>query len=654
MTAAVLAGVNFSQLFSTSINLYAAAIYTAIVVATLVVLLFFKLVSLSKQKCLNKEQDYFGLSTLPSSFWGIGLLITFVSTFYISLKSETNNQGIALQNRAMQCAIINDKRHELEKLELSFFPNSISQYGSKPFSLLPLNEKVKGLLTNDNIGECANTSVRPEDFPNYATAQGNNHVWRWLALYFGYGKNASADKENSAEFKELTPYKQHANNSCWLLCGWLVMLTALLFLWRKLHSQILWVHLYFDGHFLRHIRKLASDAKQIGKEERNEKLIIVGDNLKLKGIDLDIMLSLSKQDKLSSNLQNFSKLTAVSPFISSLTEKSVADKQGTEVVGSTPNQVPNEQEDITFPNLKVSVEQAENGIHRGVDVKLWDVETCLETKALRANLLKLIVEFKSLVLAQRIESFTVYSGFHCLQRVALKDAMTVFDSENARLDSTEYLSWSECLMDFNFKLPDEFLETADLQLLEQEIQCFPELQVTKLMESAKKRQQKCDKPYKESTKVQRYWSTINLILIHAEAFYRFKWELCSNAEKLALYNLAKDRLLNPDNSQMVEHLAMQGLIKVEDEKLMLVNQSFAYFVLNAEPPETMVKLERYSEQGIWKNNRVSIFAIVILILISVAYLSGESLLIVFGSIAGVLTTIASITNSANLIRSHMK
>lgn len=646
--ALVLAIISFNQLFIASIVSKMVAVITTLITASFLSILFYELVRISKNKRPAQTLQYFGLSTLPKSYWVVGMIIIVAGTLVISVKSDTSISGLALQNRAMQCAVINDKRDELQRLALSFFPNSISQYKSDPFSLLPLNENVRELLTNDDTSKCANTSVRPEDFPNFATAQGNNYVWKWLTLYFGTGgHDVNSDLS-------LIAYEGKPGNWFFLGLSWLLLLGVLLILWRKLHSQILWVHLYFDGHFLRHIFKLASDAKQIGEEERNEKLTIIGDNLKLKGIDLDVMLSLTKQNKLPNKLHNFSKLRAVSPFINSLTEVDEVEGHGVETVGEAPYQVSAEQKEITFPNLKISVEQAENGIHRGVDVKLWDVETCLETKALRANLLKLIVEFKSLVLAQRIESFTVYSGFHCLQRVALKDAMTVFDSENARLDSTEYLSWSECLMDFNFKLPDEFLETADLQLLEQEIQCFPELQVTKLMESAKKRQQKCDKPYKESTKVQRYWSTINLILIHAEAFYRFKWELCSNAEKLALYNLAKDRLLNPDNSQMVEHLAMQGLIKVEDEKLILVNQSFAYFVLNAEPPETMVKLERYSEQGIWKNNRVSIFAIVILILISVAYLSGESLLIVFGSIAGVLTTIASITNSANLIRSHMK
>ena len=645
--ALILALISFNQLFIAPFVSNIVALITTLIVALILFSLFYVLVHSSHSKRPTQTLQYFGLSTLPYSFWVVGMMIIVAGTFIVSGKSGTSISGLALQNEAMQCGVINDKRDELQKLALSFFPNSISQYRSDPFSLLPLNENVRQLLTNETTTECINTSVRLEDFPNYATAQGNNYVWKWLSLYFGSGGH-----EVNGHLS-LTGYESKSDNSIVLGVSWFLMLGLLLFLWRRLHSQILWVHLYFDGHFLRHISKLASDAKQIEEEERNKKLRIVGDNLKLKGIDLDVLLSLSKQDKLSSNLQSFSKLTAVSPFLNSLTEKSVADEQGTEEKGSTPSQVSNEQEDIAFPNLKVSVKCSANGA-RGIHVKLWDVETCLETKGLRANLLKLIIELKSLVLAQHIESLTIYSGFHCLQRVALKDAMALFDSENTRLDSTEYLSWSECLMDFNFKLPDEFLETADLQLLDREIRCFPELRVTKLIESAKMRQRKCDTPCKESTKIQRYWSTINLILIHAEAFYRFKWELCSNAEKLALYNLAKDRLLNPDNSQMVEHLAMQGLIKVEDEKLMLVNQSFTYFVLNAEPPETMVKLERYSEQGIWKNNRVSIFAIVILILISVAYLSGESLLIVFGSIAGVLTTIASITNSANLIRSHMK
>ncbi len=146
----------------------------------------------------------------------------------------------------------------------------------------------------------------------------------------------------------------------------------------------------------------------------------------------------------------------------------------------------------------------------------------------------------------------------------------------------------------------------------------------------------------------------NYILLHAEDIYRFKWESCSNAEKLALFNLAKKRRLNPSNTQMIEHLALNGLIKVARGQLELINHSIAHFILNAETTDTLNRMVRRSQEGIWKSYRLPLGFLIVLIIGGIALTSGESLYIIAASVAGVLTTIAGVANSAHLLRGQIK
>jgi hypothetical protein len=105
---------------------------------------------------------------------------------------------------------------------------------------------------------------------------------------------------------------------------------------------------------------------------------------------------------------------------------------------------------------------------------------------------------------------------------------------------------------------------------------------------------------------------------------------------------------------MIEHLALNGLIKVHDDHLVLTNKSFAHFVLHAESSKTISHLEQTSQLGTWKSYRVPIILMMIVIVGGVAMTSGQSIYIIAASIVGILTTIASVTNSANLIKGQLK
>ena len=272
----------------------------------------------------------------------------------------------------------------------------------------------------------------------------------------------------------------------------------------------------------------------------------------------------------------------------------------------------------------------------------------------------LIMEIKSLTMSKNLNSFTIFSGFMSLRRVKMKDPFT--KQSNSVLEHAEYMSWSECLMDFSVQVTKEFVHNVNPEFLCKELKNVPELRYlikhlpsisldeTGMLPAKPAGFWRTDHNAIESTE----WATIHYILLHADALYRFKWESCSNAEKLALYNLAKQHRLNPKNSEMIEHLAINGMIKVKHDHLTLVNKSFTHFVLHAETKETLRELVHEGEQGIWKSYRLPLGLLIVLVVGGVALTSGQSFLIIAASLAGVLGTIGSLTNSVSLLKGQLK
>ncbi len=156
------------------------------------------------------------------------------------------------------------------------------------------------------------------------------------------------------------------------------------------------------------------------------------------------------------------------------------------------------------------------------------------------------------------------------------------------------------------------------------------------------------------TKTGREWATVNCILLKAGALFRYKWENCSNAEKLALYYLAKRWRINAANAQLLEQLALQGLIRVDHGRVRIVNNSFAYFVRHAEDAPTLKHLVDLGEDGVWQEYRLPVTLVVLLLLGGIALTSGNSLYVVVASLLGLLGTIGSLTSSARLIRENLR
>ena len=311
-----------------------------------------------------------------------------------------------------------------------------------------------------------------------------------------------------------------------------------------------------------------------------------------------------------------------------------------------------------LPNLKINLNIDDlSGL---LNVKIWDIETCLEKVEFRQHLLDMIMEIKSLTMSGNLHSFTIYSGFMSLRRVKMKDPLARMS--NSSLEHAEYMSWSECLMDFSVNVTNEFVHNIDPVFLYKEMKNVPELRFLAEQLSTLS-QQKNDESKAQPTRfwqkddntiASTEWATIHYILLHADALYRFKWESCSSAEKLALYNLAKQHRLNPNNTEMIEHLAINGMIKVRSVHLTIINKSFAHFVLHAETAETLGKLVQQGEAGIWKSYRLPLGMLIVLVIGGIALTSGQSIFIIAASIAGVLGTIGSLTNSASMLKGQFR
>jgi hypothetical protein len=377
-------------------------------------------------------------------------------------------------------------------------------------------------------------------------------------------------------------------------------------------------------------------------EQPNQHLIIQVDSHKLSGIGIALLLrsqEVQNRHKVETGIKQllpgFEHLFQLSPCLQMFSKNN------------------------TFlPNLKMDLCcNDDSGL---LNVKIWDIETCLEKVEFRQHLLDMIMEIKSLTMSGNLHSFTIYSGFMSLRRVKMKDPLATMS--NSALEHAEYMSWSECLMDFSVKVSNEFVRNIDPVFLYKEMQNVPELKF--LAERLPDQAQQNNNKYKvqptafwqkdDSTIESPEWATIHYILLHADALYRFKWESCSSAEKLALYNLAKQHRLNPSNTEMIEHLAINGMIKVRSDHLAIVNKSFAHFVLHAETAETLSKLVREGEAGIWKSYRLPLGMLIVLVIGGVALTSGQSILIIAASLAGVLGTIGSLTNSASMLKGQFR
>ena len=72
------------------------------------------------------------------------------------------------------------------------------------------------------------------------------------------------------------------------------------------------------------------------------------------------------------------------------------------------------------------------------------------------------------------------------------------------------------------------------------------------------------------------------------ADYRYRWELCTKAERLVLLQLAHGMQPNPMNIEPLEHLVRRGYV-YRYYGWHIINESFKRFVLTAENKDTVAQ-----------------------------------------------------------------
>ena len=657
-----------------------------------------------------------GKGTKGAVFLALGLgALALVQALYLKSVMTIPLKNLAHYYQYQDCNKLNRERAEIAALGLTRFPNSITKHRMKAAALLkgsgevnkPMTQQINMRKLKEQC-EHYSSAVTPDDFPNALDLISATQDWPWLDSFIAFSHTPDTNEQiDEGKYNETqymggdvsttsgkavkSAYDRLANYELtmpvWAMMLGVIAITLMLIAWLHFNRVTLWQRLYYSSFFLRHIRGLNLPMHSEDCEQISPHLTLKVDSAKPNGIDLTTLLHLTPLTEEGA---------VPKPHITpqETPQKMEQKNQSKETIGAqslacfalllqnSPCLQHFKQEKVDLPNVKMVLHIGPE--MTGFAIEMWDIEVCLEVPKLRNELLGLLMELKSLVLLGKIESLTLYAGFYSLQRVKMKDPLGQVN-DTAKLAHADYLSWADCLLDFNVILPAKITQQIDQDVLHDEIDMFRDLaclfaineprtvptdelvlplkgpsfssfsralnwfakeNIHRVYDNVK---QPPSKLY--ST---RYWATINYILLKAGALYRYKWELCSNAEKLALYNLAKGQYINPKNSEMIEHLALAGLIKVERRHVAIINQSFAHFVLHAESPESMSQLVNDGEAGTWKSYRVPLGLLLVLVIGAVALTSGQSLYIIAASLAGVIGTIASLTTSANMLRGHLR
>jgi hypothetical protein len=545
-------------------------------------------------------------------------------------------------------AALNRENKELKNIALSRYPNSITRFEENPLRLLPISQGWRDCLGAATIAtdsgkptethDCWINSLprdmkkgaMPEDVGHFSQLTHSTGTHSWIERYlFAGGRGSSSDKQEGRFPRVMAPQYP------FLISFYFVLLCTL---WFLFNSRILYVRLFGSPSFLRHINQISSREPTSRQYTPNSQFVIELDGSPPNGQNLELLLMRFKrcqEENDSSSSQHNKSLFSLCPLL-----KQAADS------------------DNPCPYMKIMINDTESPN----SVELWEMENSLAHQESRQFLLRLINQFKSLHATGQLKSFTLHMGFHTLERILIKgETLRSVDMAEHQMSRVEYATWSECLMDFSVKLPADIETNIDLNFIHKECKALPLLRGL------------CDQSEESYSRIEgsgnfnelrwtnltdrqknyAEWASINWILIKAGALFRFKWESCAPAEKLALYQLAHHGRINPANPQMMEQLALEGLIKVRKGRIRIANNSFAYFVRHAEDPDSLKQLVYIGKQGKWTSYGLPISIVIAFAIISVGMTSGSSLLLIFSSLTGVLGTFATLATSSRVIRDNM-
>ncbi|MCG8700151.1 MAG: hypothetical protein MI922_18995, partial [Bacteroidales bacterium] len=177
----------------------------------------------------------------------------------------------------------------------------------------------------------------------------------------------------------------------------------------------------------------------------------------------------------------------------------------------------------------------------------------------------------------------------------------VFDEENGRLKQMREGSDLECLL------------ATELSLVPQLVDSYKE-----------NVEQKYGNRIKNNISPELREELILGIQQHLEPKYYFIWKYCTPLEKLILYDLAEDGMVNTKNSYLINRLVSKRIVTIDNQPK-IFSESFKNFILTSVRELEAKQLEKLlSEQGQWSNFRLFIVSILLSIIIFVFVIQGRT------------------------------
>lgn len=576
--------------------------------------------------CLFKASGDTGGNLLASSTRLFVLLLLLTAPAIYFLAGVKDLPSTALQQYYADWGELELKREqkELRQAALYLYPNSLMQQNIDAATLLNVDSSFSATEQQHSTTE-GNNKATLAALPVLTSASGYQYFWQMIKNYLINPAPEKATRLNTLLSWQVV--------RCLLV--YIFVLLAMLVLFSLYVERILGARLCLSSAALRHLANLIGICAAQQPDTVSNRLTIQFKAVSLNGVDISAALH--------SDAHHFQRQLVALLALSRVLR--------------------HWQKNVTLlPSLKLWLTSADNG---KLQVVLSDIEVCLEQRQSRQHLLEFLQELKALTLADKLQQVELVSGFHSFQHLAIKDAFKVSGRKD-ELDHTEYLAWSECLLDFKVILPERLRAGKNITLLHWETKWCPHLRM--LLQQDGYPLPVADSTTGQPVGFRQIFSTLfrvspsdadvlaaqAYVLCHADAFYRFKWENCTKDEQLALYNLALGHQLNPLNITMIQNLALNGVLRVCHGQLKLVNSTFRQFVLNAEPQHKLQALVREGEAGVWQQHRLTFAAIILTLIVGIAMSSGQSLHIIAISVAGILSALVSVFSNANALRGHFK
>ncbi|WP_237064166.1 MULTISPECIES: hypothetical protein [Microbulbifer] len=558
-------------------------------------------------------------------------------------------------------ARLNQELAELETIALTRYPNTIKRFAADPLDLLPISPRWRTALACTRDGKPSNQRHRlPAEIGTFSQLTATTGVANWLRRYVlgwtndgrwraGHAPDPCDDvgKVDSpgggqAELPDASP----AGDGTLQLAGHMalyIVLQVLVFLvicrlWLMFYRRVITPRMFGTPDFLVHLKQLSGPGGRLRGVRPAPGLVVDLCDKEVTGIGLDMLVHRAGQDN-----------GPATPVLDLLLAHCPALRTSSE-------------DEEQFPEVRVRLNGM--GSRGGAPVAgkapaicLENIETCLATPPGRARLLQLVRQLKSMQLSGRLSELRLCLESQCFETLLLNAHAPA--PGRSWPDAQERAAWAELLMDFTVDLPQALVERADPAFVIEECRGGRLLRylIPELAEHARGSSGRLRQGWRtllDRHKTGPEWASILCILLKAGARFRYQWEACSSEEKLALYYLARGKRINPANTQVLEQLAIQGLVRIENGRVQIVNNSFAYFVLNAEDLESMRQLLESGHQGAWLTYRLPVTLVILLLVGAIAISSGNSIYLIVATVMGLLGSIGSLVGSARMIHENLR